>query len=273
MKRKFFNKKDYWIEEKERRLFLYKNDLIQKLWKIKKITGTTFAQLTKENPFKGEFDLFCNIFSLTPPLLISKYVDVGVVVEPKVIEFLHQKFPNHKIKHIEAKDVGYDMFARDSFFGGVPDGFCETEDSIIEIKTTSITKKHEIMNKKIPQHYIRQAQLYCYLMNKQKFKFVYAFIDETKGEYENPHKIKLSDSNTFIVDFKFDRKEFEPLVHYAKKWYLWYISNLFRRHSPQWDIEKDKLLVEYLKCETAQEWENLLAKWKKLGIADDKVQA
>lgn len=59
----------------------------------------------------------------------------------------------------------YDYFKEDPIIGGIPDGFIQEKQLIIEIKTTG-EKNFEKWGKNgenLPPKYLKQAQLYAYL--------------------------------------------------------------------------------------------------------------
>lgn len=268
MKRKYYNNKHYFLDKKNKKIILFES-FILKLWKIKKITGTTLSVLTNDNPYKSKFELFCDIYSLGLPTLKKKYINVGNVVEPKMIEYLQNLNPKDKIIHYVSKDVQYDLFPNNSIFGGVPDGYSENDKAIIEIKTTSKANENKIKSGQIPKYYIKQAELYCYLSGNTKYKFAYAFIDE--NEYENPENIVLNTENTYIKEFNFENVEFSKNLLDAEAWYF---ENIIKKTNTYnfSSSDENSLLMKYLECRNEQEWSRLLEEWKKQGICDLDIQ-
>ncbi|RIV16391.1 MAGa7180 family putative nuclease [Mycoplasmopsis gallopavonis] len=149
-KRKYYNKKDYFIDLENRQMIL-SDSLFAALksnnqWtKYKKIGGSSIGDiLLKDEPFKSEFGAFCHITRLKLPVMINKYVHAGTVLEPLIFDKLRESQPNKwssKILNYVAADYNYDYFAgKDEIFGGVPDGYMSTleefnlENEINELK-------------------------------------------------------------------------------------------------------------------------------------------
>ncbi|QRI44047.1 hypothetical protein [Mycoplasma phage sp.] len=283
-KRKFYNQKDYFLDEKNQvvilseELFNTLRNKEDKFTSYKKIGGSTVGDVLEVGHFNTQFSAFCHITRLKMDVLQKKYINAGTILEPKIFDVLRETFKGLSIVNYSAKDYNYDYFAgKDEIIGGVPDGYIPSKNMILEIKTTG-AKNYETWNKKndngdfenIPANYIKQAQLYSYLIGADKYSIVAAFLEEDKGDYENPENVDLSQRRIANYTFKVNLAETRDDINKIKDWYFFYTNTLT---SPKYDLTKDKMQVDYLRCKNEQEWEELLNKWKEEGKADLDVVA
>lgn len=279
MNRKYYNGKEYILDEKEQVVILSPDffaqlkDKSNKFKSYKKIGGSTVADVLEVTAFSSQFNAFCHISRLKMDALQKKYIYAGTVLEPKIFDVLRKKFKGLDIENYSAKDYNYDYFAdKDDIIGGVPDGYIPSKNMILEIKTTG-SKNFETWNKKnsngsfenIPSNYRKQAQLYSYLMNSKKYSIVAAFLEEDKGDYENPEGIDLEQRRIANYTFAVNESETVDDINKIKQWYRYYTNT---NVSPKYNLVKDKMQVDYLRCKNEQEWEELLNKWKQEGKAD-----
>lgn len=70
------------------------------------------------------------------PVLSKKYINAGVVLEPKIFDVLRSSFKGLEIQNFVASEVEYDYFKGiDDVISGVPDGYIPSKKIILEIKT------------------------------------------------------------------------------------------------------------------------------------------
>ncbi|VEU70770.1 MAGa7180 family putative nuclease [Mycoplasmopsis glycophila] len=152
-KRKFYNKKDYFVDLQSNKIIL-SDELFAQLnsnnqWtKYKKIGGSSIGDiLLKNEAFKSEFNAFCHITRLKLPVLTQKYVRAGVILEPLIFDKLREIQPNKDkltILNYVAEEYEYDYFkGKDPIFGGVPDGYmCSLKE--LEVEKQINTLKNEL---------------------------------------------------------------------------------------------------------------------------------
>ena len=102
----------------------------------KKITGTALGDILMVDSFKSEFAAYARLCGLQMPILDPKYINAGVILEPKILEKVEQSL-GEKLKRFNAQEYQYDYFKENEIFGGLPDGYAESRKKIIEIKTTN----------------------------------------------------------------------------------------------------------------------------------------
>ncbi|UWW01261.1 hypothetical protein NW064_02615 [Mycoplasmopsis felis] len=126
---KYWNNIHY-IIDKEKRVIKLLPDFFNELktfdkWKgYKKIGGSSVGDILIQNKFKSQFNAFCHITRLKLPVLSKKYINAGIILEPKIFDVLRNTLKNQKIENYKAEDYNYDYFAGvDDVLSGVPDGF------------------------------------------------------------------------------------------------------------------------------------------------------
>ncbi|EXU60837.1 MAGa7180 family putative nuclease [Mesomycoplasma ovipneumoniae] len=262
--RKFYNKKEYFIDHEKRVLILnpaFHEKLLNKKFGFntgfKKIGGTLIGEVLGLDSFSSPFRAFVKISKLDMPILDTKYIDAGVAIEPLVIKAISEKL-DLEIETFPPEKYNYDYFSDDPIIGGIPDGFIKKTNIIIEIKTTGL-KNFERWGKKgenLPQKYIKQAQLYAFLKNAEKYAIVATFLEE--DDYENPKEFPIKKRH--IKSYTFDVNESQVMddIEKIKKWYNFYTKLGI---SPSFDPIVDAQILEYLSCENEQEWKQLWEKW------------
>ncbi len=266
-KRHFYNNKDYKLDYDNKQLILnsdfHQKLLNNKLWNkfgFKKIGGSLVGDVLETDSFKSQFGAFCKISWCGLPVLDRKYVDAGIAIEPKVINALESVLKT-KIQTYPPEEYNYDYFCdKDDILGGIPDGFIERDQIIIEIKTTGI-KNYENWEKfGIPNGYLKQAQLYSYLMGVKKFWIVATFLEEK--DYLDPENYPIEKRKIKNYKYNINEEQVQDDIKKLKEWYKAYTS---KGVSPIWNENVDLDLLEYLKCENEQEYIDLLEKWKNEG--------
>ncbi|WPB54722.1 hypothetical protein SAM46_01010 [Mycoplasmopsis verecunda] len=258
MPRKYFNKKDYTIDYKNQVLIL-SDELYSKLHsnnqfdKYKKMGGSSIADILIKDAFKNEFSAFCHITRLKLPVLTQKYVHAGVVLEPRIFDYLREKMPNVSIENYEAAAYNYDFFASDPIIGGVPDGFLPSKNMILEIKTAQEKKKDVWEKEGVDPSYRKQAQLYSYLKGADSYAIVALFLKPELGDYEQPEEIDLAQRHMKTYPFKLNKQDALDDIKKIKDWYNFYTNT---KTSPKFDLSINADQLEYLECASMEEWSN-----------------
>ncbi|ENY54181.1 Hypothetical protein MALK_0770 [Metamycoplasma alkalescens 14918] len=266
--RHHYNNKHYTINYQNKTIKL-NDDYHQKLLAIKpgefsgfrKITGSALGDILKLTPFNSEFAAFARIANFSMPILDRKYVNAGIALEPKIINKIEQKY-NFKIERFEGSKYNFDYFKENELFGGLPDGYLKDQNLIIEIKTVGAKKFDLWNNSNINLAYIKQAQLYSYLIKAKKFTIVAAFLEEE--DYANPELVDINQRK--IKNWFFDVNE-KQVLDDMKKCENWYKKYTSLGISPKWNEQIDGDLIKYLECENFEQWKFLYLEWVKIGKA------
>lgn len=275
MKRHFYNNREYTID-KEKKVIILNPDFHLKLqnkslwgkFGFKKIGGSSIGDILLSDNFKSQFGAFARMAWLGMPILDPKYINAGVAIEPLVVNALEEKL-HLKIETFDPKQYNYDYFAeQDEILGGIPDGYIESQKCIIEIKTTG-EKNFENWNKfGVPLAYLKQGQLYSYLMGVDKFHIVATFLKEE--DYLEPEKYPIKNRKLKVYSYKVNQAQVIDDIIKVKNWYQKYTASGI---SPQYDEQKDGELLEWLECSNEIEFQQLLDKWELQGkyvkVADE----
>lgn len=263
IKRHFYNGQHYFLDKEKKIVTLtpefHEQLLSKKLWGrfgFKKIGGSSIGDVLKVDQFKSEFTAFCRMAWLGVPILDRKYVDAGIAIEPKVIELIEKK-AGRKVTTYDPMKYNFDFFAdKHDVVGGLPDGFIEETQTIIEIKTTGAKNFNKWKQWGIPAGYLKQAQLYAYLMGVENYSIVATFLQEE--DYANPSNYPIEERITKNWNFKVNKAEAEDDIRFVTEWY-----NIFTDlgSSPKYDEKLDAELLEWLDISSPQEWEILKQKW------------
>ncbi|WP_406617225.1 MAGa7180 family putative nuclease [Mycoplasmopsis adleri] len=268
-----YNGVDYILDESKHVVILkpeYHNLLLNSksaFQGFKLFGGSSIADILETDSFKSQFGAFCHMARLKLPALQLKYINAGVAVEPKIFEVLRKSSPDKKFDHIIASEVGYNYFkGLNEYIGGVPDGLIQADKNVLEMKAVNIKKYDQWTrnnNSGVPTDYIKQAQLYAYLLNYKRFTIVAAFLED--GDYADPEAIDLNQRIVKTFPYKINVEEAKDDIEKVEKFYKKYsVSGV----SPQYELPRDSDQVEYLRCRNEQEWEALFNKWKAMGKVD-----
>lgn len=266
--RKYYNDVDYTIDFENKTISL-KPDFHKKLLDnkvgsfngFKKITGSAIAEILEVDSFKSQFAAYARLCGLQLPVLDRKYVDAGVIIEPKILEMVENAL-KEPLERFPAEKYNYDYFKQNPLFGGLPDGFAKNRKMIIEIKTTNIKNYHNWVAGSVPLGYLKQAQLYSYLMGVDIFSIVAIFLED--DDYKDPATVPIKKRHVKNFDYKVDVSQVEDDIKFCQEWFKKYTT---LGKSPQWKSNIDNDLIEYLKCRNSEEWNSLYNKWIEIGKA------
>lgn len=266
-KRHFYNGEHYQIDDTTNTVKLLprfheqlKRNQLWNKFGFKRVGGSTVGDVLELNQFKSQFVAFCRIAWIGMPILDFKYIDAGNAIEPIVISYLREK-TGRTIEAFRAEDFDYNYFAgADDVLGGVPDGFIEETDTVIEVKTTG-EKNLEKWNKYgVPEDYKRQAQLYAYLMKAKKYSIVAAFLKEE--DYAQPQNLPINSRKVKNWNFTVDEDEVKNDIFLVKYWYKHVTES---GESPRFDNSKHADLLDWLRVSSVDEQRALEERWRKLG--------
>ena len=115
--------------------------------------------------------------------------------------------------------------------------------AVLEMKTTSA--KHREWSRKPPKSYLLQAALYAWLMGLDDFYIVLSFI--LGKEYYHPEQYSCSKDNTSIQRYKVSTQFPDFEEKYIRPALKWWDDHVETGISPQYDLEKDKDIIDALK--------------------------
>lgn len=226
-----------------------------------RITGHRISTIVGVNKWSTPFQAWCEITKLLKaPFEESKYTLFGKAVEPKLIEYVGQKYPN--VMSIEDyygnvfEDYRWNNFKDDSnIFGGVIDAVSTRNDGktiamICECKTSS--HPEQWANGQVPVDYLLQGALYSYLKGLDRVLFICTFPQEI--DYAHPENYVVNEKNTIMVVkqlkdilVEIDGKylNIEEIMEYGKQWWDAYITTGI---SPEFDEKADKEYLDMIRA-------------------------
>ena len=227
-----------------------------------RITGHRFASVLGLNAYQSEFGAWAEITKLVKlPFEDNKYTIAGKTIEPKLIDFVKERYPNiMSIEEYYGNNIDrykWNNFIDDSnIFGGIMDAVGTKEDlktltMIVECKTSSKPQVWE--NNNVPIEYLLQGCEYSYLKKIDRILFVCAFLQEM--DYARPEKFIPTEDNTILVVKKIKdvviempNKElitFDQAIEYCEKWWEEHIETGI---SPEFDEKKDKEYLDIIRA-------------------------
>ena len=215
--------------------------------KPKKLTATRFAAVLGLNNWKTPFATWCEITrTYEEPFVDTVYTKAGKVIEPKIIEYLNNRYfldiesPTDVYGPDYFKRTWGDFFPNHPILGGMWDAL--GNDFVVEIKTT---KRAEDWQNDPPEYYKLQAALYAYLLGFDHVIMTGSFLED--ADYEHPEKFVPSVNNTIIVEFNvseeyphFDDNYIIPALH-------WWHEHVETGISPEYDEKKDAEILKVLR--------------------------
>ena len=226
-----------------------------------RISGHRMATVLGLNHFATPFQAWAEITKLLKvPFEENKYLIMGRVAEPKIIDYVRDKFPN--VMSMEEyygnaiDDYRYNNFKYDSkIFGGMFDFVCTKNDKktitlIGEIKTSG--KPELFQNNNVPQEYLLQAALYAKLKGLDKVLFVISIVNEE--DYMHPEMFVPTDENTTLIVKKLDDLFFEIDGEYCgiddcmRKAEEFWNNYVLTGISPEFDEKLDKDYLDIIRA-------------------------
>lgn len=171
-----------------------------------RIVGHRIGAILDKDPYKTPFMCWCEITKLIKaPFEETKYTRFGNVVEPQLIKFVSDRFPNV----VSIKDYYgniFDEYRYNNFkdvsniFGGVMDAVATKNDNktivmVCECKTSSHPEQWSETD--VPISYYFQGALYAKLCGLDKVLFVCTFPQPM--DYAKPEDYVVTEDNTILV--------------------------------------------------------------------------
>lgn len=191
----------------DKKYLLFKREEVKK---VKKISGHAFVEMCGLSVFAAKGDSVLSLLGLYKKDVDKKYLNRGDFAE-KIMQKVYSR--EHQIKVYNKKEVNYDNFKDNKYFGGLVDIELLDESAYVEVKSKSLSKYNDI-EKLQPLDEIYQGLLYCVLGNKDKLYMEWVFFDPVAEEEifngKNPTSLKNIKklSKTYnISDYKDEVKE------------------------------------------------------------------
>lgn len=226
-----------------------------------RITGHRISSILGLNKYQTPFGAWAEITKLVKlPFEDSKYTLFGKAVEPKLIDYVRNVYPN--VMSIEEyygnvfEEYQYNNFKDDSdVFGGVIDAVATRDDKktiamICECKTSS--KPQEWKDNNVPIDYLLQGALYSYLKGLDRVLFICTFPKDI--DYANPENYVVDETNTtmvlkrlsdILIPIDGEYKNIEQIMEYGQEWWDKYIESGI---SPEFDETKDKQYLDIIRA-------------------------
>lgn len=258
--------------------------------KPKKLTATRFAAIMGLNKWSSPFAAWCEMTrTYEEPFAESIYTVAGKVIEPKICEYLRNRYfmdiksPTDVYGKDYFKKTWGDFFPDVVALGGMWDFL--GDDFVVEVKTTKRVEDWKGPDGKVeaPIYYKLQAALYAYLLGFDDVVMTCSFL--TDADYpieENDGKFCITPTeafvpsmeNTVVYEFKvseefptFKESYIEPALQFWNDHVLTGISPAFDEKQ---DAEILKVLRKNVVEVTTDELDALIAEADKLQIAVDK---
>jgi hypothetical protein len=143
--------------------------------RIKKVGGHAFVELLGLNKFKKIGDAMLELHGLIKSDIDPKWLKRGDFAE-KVVQHCYKR-DGFKITIYDKKEVKYDNFQDNDFFGGLIDIELLENEEIVEVKSKSMSA-YNFIEKDLPIDEVYQGMLYAYNRNYKSFRMEWIFFDE-----------------------------------------------------------------------------------------------
>ena len=215
--------------------------------KPKKLTATRFAAVLGLNTWKTPFATWCEITrTYEEPFVETIYTNAGKVIEPKIIEYLKDRYfldiksPTDVYGEDYFKKPWGDFFHEHKILGGMWDAL--GDDFVVEIKTT---KRAEDWQNTPPEYYKLQAALYAYLLGFDHVVMTGSFLSD--ADYEHPENFVPSVDNTILVEFNVSEEYPHFEDNYIVPALCWWNEHVETGISPEFDEKKDAEILKVLR--------------------------
>lgn len=254
--------------------------------KPKKLTATRFATVMGLNAWASPFSAWCEMTrTYEEPFSDSIYTVAGKVIEPKICEYLRNRYfmdiksPTDVYGPDYFKQTWGDFFPNESALGGMWDFL--GDDFVVEVKTTKRVEDWKGADGKVepPIYYKLQAALYAYLLGFDNVVMTCSFLDASDYPVDNgdgtfdttpTEKFVPDVNNTVVVEFKVseDFPTFkESYINPALKFWN---DHVLTGISPEFDEKKDAEILKVLRKNTVEPTDDDISK---LINEADKLQA
>ena len=250
--------------------------------KLKKMTATRFATVMGLNAWKTPFSAWCEITkTYEDPFVESIYTNAGKVIEPKICEYLRNRYfmdiksPTDVYGEDYFRKTWGDFFPDVEALGGSWDFL--GDDFVVEVKTTKRVEDWRGVDGEVepPIYYKLQACLYAYLLGFDNVVMTCSFLQD--ADYTNPEAFVPTVDNTVVIEFKlseafptFKESYIEPALKFWRDHVLTGIS-------PEFDEKKDADILKELRKNVTEASDEdiakLMAEADKLRVSVDKAEA
>lgn len=260
--------------------------------KPKKLTATRFATVMGLNAWATPFAAWCEMTrTYEEPFSDSIYIVAGKVIEPKICEYLRNRYfmeiksPTDVYGSDYFKKTWGDFFPDQDALGGMWDFL--GDDFVVEVKTTKRAEDWKGVDGKVepPIYYKLQAALYAYLLGFDDVVMTCSFLEMSDypvdlggGKFDTaPTEAFVPNvNNTVVVEFKvseafptFKESYVDPALKFWKDHVLTGIS-------PEYDEKKDAKILEVLRKNTVEPTDGdiskLITEGERLQTAIDKAE-
>ena len=260
--------------------------------KPKKLTATRFATVMGLNAWATPFAAWCEMTrTYEEPFKDSIYTVAGKVIEPKICEYLRNRYfmdiqsPTDVYGPDYFRKTWGDFFPDQDALGGMWDFL--GDDFVVEVKTTKRAEDWRGVDGKVepPIYYKLQAALYAYLLGFDNVVMTCSFlepkdypIDLGDGYFDTTATKAFTPNvdNTVVVEFKvseafptFKESFIDPALKFWRDHVLTGIS-------PAYDEKKDAEILKVLRKNVVETTDadisKLIAEADKLKAAIDKAE-
>lgn len=220
--------------------------------KPKKLTATRFATIMNLNAWATPFSAWCEMTrTYEEPFEDTIYTKAGKVIEPKVCEYLRNRYfmdiksPTDVYGPDYFKKTWGDFFGDVEGLGGMWDFL--GDDFVVEVKTTKRVEDWRGNDGEIepPIYYKLQASLYAYLLGFDRVVMTCSFLEDK--DYINPEEFTPNVNNTVVIEFSLSEEFPNFKKDYIDPAMKFWRENVLTGISPKFDEKKDAEILKVLR--------------------------
>ena len=260
--------------------------------KPKKLTATRFATILGLNAWATPFAAWCEMTrTYEEPFSDSIYTVAGKIIEPKVCEYLRNRYFMDIESPTDVYGADYfrktwgDFFPDQDALGGMWD--FKGDDFVVEVKTTKRAEDWRGADGKVepPIYYKLQAALYAYLLGFDDVVMTCSFleakdypVDLGNGKFDTAPTEAFTPNvdNTVVVEFKVSEAFPTFKETYVDPALLFWRDHVMTGISPAYDEKKDAEILKALRKNVVEPTDvdiaKLIAEGDKLKAAIDKAE-
>lgn len=250
--------------------------------KPKKLTATRFATIMNLNAWATPFSAWCEMTrTYEEPFEDNIYTNAGKVIEPKVCEYLKNRYfmdiksPTDVYGPDYFKQTWGDFFGDVEALGGMWDFI--GDDFVVEVKTTKRVEDWKGIDGEVepPIYYKLQACLYAYLLGFDNVVMTCSFLEDK--DYANPEAFEPTVDNTVVIEFTVSEAFPTFKETYVESALKFWRDHVLTGISPEFDEKKDAEILKVLRKNTVEptdkEITKLIAEADRLKVSIDKAKA
>lgn len=261
--------------------------------KPKKLTATRFATIMGLNTWSTPFSAWCEMTrTYEEPFSDSIYTVAGKVIEPKICEYLKNRYfmdiksPTDVYGADYFKKTWGDFFPNETALGGMWDFLGDS--FVVEVKTTKRVEDWVGVDGKpeAPIYYKLQAALYAYLLGFDDVVMTCSFLEDKdypidlgNGKFDTTptENFKPTVKNTVVIEFKCSEEFPTFLESYVEPALEFWNNHVLTGISPEFDEKKDAEILKVLRKNTVEpddkDISKLMAEADKLQESIDKAES